>query len=404
MKICLLVITGSVAALKAPELIRALQKEGFDVHCVVTKSGRAFITPAALCAVSQNPVLDNEWFSAENPPGILASPDYQHLFWAEHADIILVAPASADSIARLAHGRANGLFEAAVLATKKPVLIAPAMNTAMLTATATQKNMKILESRNVEVLPTESGTLACGTVGEGRLLPAEEISLFAKRFVSQSTLFGKKVLITLGRTEEPLDPVRVLTNKSSGKMGLALAREAFFRGAEVTLISGKTDVAIPNIFTEVLRVETAEEMFRETQKKIAEQSIAIFCAAVADFSSAEKQLEKIPSQKCQKKTISLSLVQTTDIAAECGKIKLQHQRFFGFALETSANAKVVAREKCERKHLDGIFLNSHRTLGEDSSEVFFLPKETSSEISFSGTKQKIATKMWDEMGKIIPPQ
>ena len=404
MKICLLAITGSVAALKAPELIRALQKEEFDVHCVLTKSGREFVTPSALCAISHNPVLDNDWFSTPKSPGVLAHPDYEHLFWAEHADVLLVAPASADSIARLAQGRANGLFEAAILATQKPVLIAPAMNTAMLNATATQENITILQRRNMTVLPTESGTLACGAVGAGRLLPSEEIALFARRSVTKPSLAGKKVLITLGRTEEAIDPVRVLTNKSSGKMGLSLATEAFFRGANVTIIRGKTDVNIPPVFDHVVPVESAEEMFQKTEQNITEQDIAIFCAAVSDFSPKKKSLEKIASQKESQQTFSLELVHTADIASECGKIKMKHQKFFGFALETSLDGKEIAQEKLIRKNLDGIFFNTPEALGRDTSSISFFSKNTPKETTFSGEKTLLAKNMWNAMEGIILPQ
>jgi len=250
--------------------VRQLQKEGFDVHCVLTRAGRQFVAPQALAAISKNPVLKNEYFSEALSPRTLANTDFSHIELTQKIDLLLIAPATADTIARLTGGRANGLFETIAMSTKVPILLAPAMNTNMLESKITQKNIDILKKYGFQILPTESGKLACGEIGFGRLLPVTEIILYAKRAIYKQTLARKTVLITLGRTEEPLDPVRVLTNTSSGKMGIALAKEAFFRGAEVHVISGKISEAIPSIFSSCTKVQTAKQIKQQVLEKMHE--------------------------------------------------------------------------------------------------------------------------------------
>ncbi len=387
MKTCLLVITGSVAACKTPELVRELQKQDFDVHTVVTESGAQFVAPPALAAISGNPVLSNRFFETQTKPGILAEPDYSHLEWAKKADIILVAPASADSIARIAGGRADGVFEAAVLAAKCPIVIAPAMNTAMLEAQVTQDNLQTLRKRSVEILPTEMGKLACGEVGSGRLLPAVEIALFAKRAVTKPSLQGKKVMITLGGTREYLDPVRFVGNASSGKMGLALAIEAFVRGAQVTLIAGNVEITLPKIFAKIEFVTLAQEMFAAASKHFPQTDIAIFAAAVADFTPNRKQLEKLGSTQIPE----IKLEKTIDIAAELGKVKKSHQLAIGFALETADEKTAIgkAQQKLHTKNLDAIFLNAPTVLGKNETVGLLILEKK--QIQLHGTKNQVAS-------------
>ncbi len=386
MKTCLLAITGSVAAMKTPELVRALQAQEFDVHCVLTDSGAHFVAPDALAAVTGNAVLSNQFFQNIPPGGILAEADYSHLEWAKKADVIVLAPTSADAIARIASGRADGVFEAAILAAKCPVLVAPAMNTAMLEAAATQENIQTLNKRSIEVLPTESGDLACGDVGAGRLLPANEIALFAKRAVTEQTLRGKKVLITLGGTREYLDPVRYISNASSGKMGLALAIEAFLRGAGVSLLVGAVDIVLPNIFTNIVHVASAKAMLGASKKYFVKSDIAIFTAAVADFTPHSSASEKLKSDKA----MNLKLVKVPDIAAELGKLKKKRQFTLGFALETTNNktAKKSAQEKLRKKNLNAVFLNSAATLGSDTNDGILISKTATTKIS--GSKAEVA--------------
>jgi phosphopantothenoylcysteine decarboxylase/phosphopantothenate--cysteine ligase len=372
-------------------LVRRLQQEDFDVHCILTKAGQQFVAPQALAAVSGNPVLENEYFSEEKMPGILASPGFSHIDIAKKADLILVAPASADTIARLAHGRANGLLETAVMMSKSPILIAPAMNTDMFASRTNNENMALLHKRGIEILPTEEGELACGVVGSGRLLPIEDIVFYAQRVVSEKHLTGKKILITLGGTEEPLDPVRILTNRSSGKMGIALAKEAFFRGAEVVVVAGSIGEDIPNIFSRIVPVRTAKEMLQETKKHISEVDISFFVAAVSDFTPAEYSKNKIPSES----EVLLSLKKNPDIAFEIGKKKRSDQRFYGFALQTDPEKKAVekGRQKMEKKNLDGIFVNSPQNLGSELASGVFLTGDY--EHRFSGTKKEVCRKIFE---------
>lgn len=396
MKTCLLAITGSVAACKTPELVRRLQQQGFDVHSVVTESGSQFVAPAALAAISGNTVLSNRFFETQTKPGILAEPDYSHLEWAKKADLILVAPASADSIARIASGRADGVFEAAVLAAKCPVLIAPAMNTAMLEAKATQANLSTLRSRGIDILPTEVGTLACGDSGAGRLLPVDEIALFAKRAVTKPSLQGKKVMITLGGTREYLDPVRFVGNASSGRMGLALALEAFRRGGDVSLVVGAVDIALPAIFSTIECVTSAEEMLQVAQKSFAKTDIAVFAAAVADFAPDKSSSAKLSSQSIP----TLKLRQTPDIAAELGKAKHKGQISLGFALETAAakSALTHAEAKMHRKNFDAIFVNSDTALGNNVTSGTLICGHKRDELS--GSKDEVAASLWNAIEEI----
>ena len=415
MKTCFLLITGSIAAIKVPDIIRELQKKNFDVHCVLTKAAREFVTPRALAAISNNPVLENEWWSEKKRrEGVLAEPEYEHLDFAKRADVFLVAPATADTIARLASGRANGLFEATVLASNAPLLIAPAMNSKMLAAHTTQTNIDRLKKNGTTILSTNRGILACGETGDGKLLHPKDIALFAKRAVTPQTLKRKKVLITLGATQEMLDPVRCLTNISSGKMGVALATQAFLCGAEVTIIAGKNEViqkvscAQLPIFQGITYATSAEEMLCTTQKAIDNCDYAFFVAAVCDFAPEKKQEEKIHDGFS-----SLQWKKTPDIAAEMGKRKKKHQQFFGFALQTKTSPPImrteggikknnqsvqsknsitpeqVARKKMEKKNLDGIFLNFPSNLQSEHGELFFLQKNGESK-KIQGTKMEMA--------------
>ncbi len=389
-KTCLLGITGSVAACKAPEIIRELQAQNFDVHCVVTNGGKQFAAPMALAAISGNKVYSNEFWDQQLPSGILADASYPHLQIAETADLIFVAPASADTIVRIAQGRANGVLEAAILASKKPVLVAPAMNTKMLEAYPTQKNIKRLRKRGIEVLPTETGILACGEVGAGRLLPPKILAHYAKRGVSEKILNDKRVLITLGRTAEPLDPVRILTNKSSGKTGVALALAAFYAGAEVTVVAGETDEALPDIFERTVDVITAADMLDATTKYIKKVDFAFFVAAVSDF-SPKTSTDKINTQNNK---MSIEVHKTKDVAAECGSKKKKDQRFFGFALETGSDAEAQKRalQKMQNKNLNGIFLNNPSNLNSDIGAYTLLSKGSKS-IAIGGVKSEAAIEM-----------
>lgn len=417
MKICLLLVTGSIAAIKAPELVRALQAKNFDVHCVLTKAACEFVTPRSLAAISNNPVMDNEWWKEkEMRPGILAEPKYEHIDFSKKADLLLVAPATADTIARLANGRANGLFEATVLASRAPLLIAPAMNCNMLVAEKTQKNIKELEKNGVKILPTKQGTLACGDEGKGKILETEMIGFFAQRAITPQKLQGKNVLVTLGATQEMLDPVRCLTNLSSGKMGYAIAVSAFLQGAEVIIIAGKNEViqagagvavsTCPTpLFKKIIPVISAQDMFQATKKEIDDCDYAFFVAAVCDFTPEKMEEEKLDSESFfakasqdKKARMTLPLIKTSDIAAKMGRQKKAHQQFFGFALQTGGQkeAEKKAQKKMEEKNLDGIFLNAPANLGTEKGEIFFLRKGKET-IKISGEKSEIAEEILESL-------
>lgn len=390
MKTCLLFVTGSIAAVKVPELVRALQAKDFDVHCVLTKAARAFVTPRSLAAISNNAVLENEWWNEKHmKPGVLAEPEYEHLDFAKKADLLLVAPATADTLSRLSSGRASGLFEATALASRAPLCIAPAMNTQMLLAEKTQKNIQELEKNNAEILPTKKGILACGDQGMGKMLDVEIIALYAKKAVTPQKLQGKKVLVTLGATQEMLDPVRCITNVSSGKMGYAIAVNAFLQGAEVIVIAGKNELSeIELKGVSIKKIISGEEMLHETEKEIENCDYAFFVAAVCDFAPENFSQKKLDSGK---EGVIFSCIKTLDIAAEMGKKKKKNQQFFGFALQTGSQkeAEEAARKKMEKKNLDGIFLNTPSNLGAESGELFFIQKKKEAQ-KISGTKMEMA--------------
>ncbi len=385
MKKILLVLTGSVSACQGTAIVRALQKENFEVVCILTEAARHFVGAEALAAISRNPVFSSEFFSESTEKGILAKPDFQHLELAKTIDALLIAPSTADAIFRLAHGSASGLAEAVALATRAPILVAPAMNPLMLENPAVQENLAILHSRGVHILPTKYGEAACGEWGCGKLLDPQTLAHFAKRAVFPQTFKGKKILITLGGTFEKIDSVRGISNRSSGKMGLALA-EAFWRvGAEITLVVGKITTEIPSIFEKCVFVESAQEMREKTEEPIAEMDFAFFAAAVADFAPVSCFSEKIPSDTPPQ----IFLEKTPDIAAICGKSKKPGQQFFGFSL---GGDEQKAREKMVKKNLDGIFWNPEENIGADVGEmVMIFPKKDAEKIS--GSKKEMAEKI-----------
>jgi phosphopantothenoylcysteine decarboxylase/phosphopantothenate--cysteine ligase len=404
MNTCFLVVTGSISAITSPTIIRSLQERNFDVHCILTSSGKRFITPESLAAISKNAVLQNEFFAEDTTSKADIPPDFWHIECAKKADVFLVAPATADTIARIAHGRANGIFEASILTTKAPIIVAPAMNSNMLTASATQENINILQKRGIHILPTEKGILACGEVGDGKLLSPEAIALHTKRIVNknhqndQQHFQRKKILITLGATEEPVDPVRIISNRSSGKMGISLAKEAFFLGADVHIISGKTDVTLPNIFQYVKHIRTGEEMYIALTQTMEQYAfdIVFFCAAVSDFVPHVYSKKKISLTK-EDPHLSLLLKKGKDIAAEIGKNKKKHQKFYGFALQTEKhNAESIARKKMDAKNLDAIILNYAENLEGDTGEAWLITKKNKTK-KIIGSKKEIAENIFHSL-------
>ncbi len=349
MKRVLLGVTGGIAAYKTPELVRRLKERGADVQVVMTRSAAEFVTATTLQAVSGRPVRDNLWDrDAEAAMG--------HIELARWADLVLVAPATAEFMSRLASGSAPDLLTTLCLATEAPLVIAPAMNRVMWANPAVQANRELLDRRGVRMLGPESGNQACGEVGEGRLMEPDAIAaaVMGPVVVSDAeppALSGLKVLITAGPTREAIDPVRFISNRSSGKMAYAMAEAAVAAGAEVLLVSGPVELATPDK-VERVDVESAGQMFEATQERIRNIDIFIGAAAVADYSAAAIEEHKI---KKSREEMSIHLVRTADILASVAK--LENGPFtVGFAAETRDLEK-YARAKLRRKNLDMIIAN-----------------------------------------------
>lgn len=345
----LLGITGGIAAYKTPELVRRLKDRGADVQVVMTASAREFVTETSLAAVSARPVRDNLWDKE-------AEASMSHIELARWADVVLIAPATAEIMARLASGAASDLLTTLVLATEAPVAIAPAMNHVMWSNAAVKANRAVLEERGVAILGPESGSQACGETGAGRMLEPDDLAEivtgpgFAPGLPA-GALAGKTVVITAGPTREPVDPVRYLSNRSSGKMGYALAEAAARAGAEVILVSGPVSLAPPR-GVDTRQVLTAEDMHRVTHDVIASADIFIGAAAVADYrpvSVADRKIKKIGD------TLTLEMVRTEDILASVAA--LEPAPFtVGFAAETN-DLRDYALAKLRNKNLDMIVAN-----------------------------------------------
>lgn len=345
----LLGITGGIAAYKTPLLVRALIQQAAEVKVVMTPSSKDFVSPLTLSTLSKNPVLST--FTAEDSDNPVWN---DHVELGQWADLILVAPATANTLSSMVHGRCNNLLLAVYLSAKCPVFIAPAMDLDMYAHPSTQENINTLKSYGNHVLPVGEGFLASGLEGKGRMLePEEMVSKVVSFFNPTLELKGKKVLITAGPTHEAIDPVRFIGNHSSGKMGYALAEVALKMGAAVTLISGPSSEKISHPSLKLIKVVSAEEMLTAVQEFYDSTDIAIAAAAVADFKP-----KKIASNKLKKESglAHISLVPTVDILSYMGE-KKKKQKLIGFALETE-NELEHAKGKLSRKNLDGIVLNS----------------------------------------------
>lgn len=339
-------VSGSIAAYKSADLIRRLRDEGAEIRVVMTRGASEFITPLTLQTLSGHPVavelLDADQESAMG-----------HIALARWADWVLIAPASADTIARLAQGRGDDLLTALCLATESPLAIAPAMNNKMWAHAQTQDNLAHLRQRGVQMIGPASGDQACGEQGEGRLLEPLDIVAEMKRLVVPGELLGHHVLITAGPTYEPIDPVRFIGNRSSGKMGFALAQAAKEAGADVTLVAGPVHLPTPTGVRRV-NVETAAQMHEAVMRAVAGSDIFISCAAVSDFRPHSRESEKI--KKTTHDRLLLELEPTTDIVSAVSKEVNQQTFVVGFAAETRHVAD-YARDKLMRKNLDMIAAN-----------------------------------------------
>ncbi len=379
----LLGVSGSIAAYKSPDIVRRLQDLGAEVRVIVTSGGREFVSELSLQTVSKNKVHDNLWDKeAELAMG--------HIELAKWADAVIIAPASANTIAKLCHGKADDLLSTVILATNAFVLIAPSMNQQMFASKAIKENLKILTARGVIIINPGFGDQACGDIGEGRLAEPFDIAKQVGNVFSNSALSGKKVLITLGGTIEAIDPVRYISNHSSGKMGMALAHACIQAGAETTLIVGSISVDIDKR-AEITYITSADEMYDEVMKKISSQDLFISCAAVADFKPSKVSVDKI---KKDSSVTSIELTKNKDILEAVCLLK-NKTICIGFAAETE-NFLDNAKAKLIKKSCDAIILNdiSNSEIGfnSDNNEVYFITQDKDEKIA-KNSKQVIAEKI-----------
>ncbi len=386
-------ISGGIAAYKIPELIRALVKQGAQVRVTTTKNALQFVTELTLQTLT-NARVYSDVFAAINEHST------EHISLPDWADMMLIAPATANVLGKMASGIADDALTTTFAATvaRKPIVIAPAMNDKMYLNPATQHAMQVLGAMpNVTLLDCAEGFLACGTEGKGRM---QEIDVLEEAVIAtfyEKDLVGKNILITAGPTQEAIDPVRYISNHSTGKMGYALARECTRRGAHVTLITGPcTTPLCTGTAATIIPVVTAAAMAQEVKTRWGEQDMGILCAAVADFTPIEVANEKIKKQAGQSE-FTIRLTTTEDIAATLGAHKTERQRLIGFALETQ-NEVVNAQKKLESKHFDLIVLNSLQDLGAgfgcDTNKVSLITKATRNDLPLM-SKQEVAGKIVD---------
>jgi phosphopantothenoylcysteine decarboxylase/phosphopantothenate--cysteine ligase len=377
-------ITGSIAAYKAAILTRLLVKEGADVKVVMTPSSHDFITPLTLSTLSKNPVLTQ--FSKDE-----TGQWNNHVELGLWGDALVIAPASANTLAKMSHGQSDNLLLAVYLSARCPVFFAPAMDLDMLQHPSTLSNISQLKSWGNHLIETNVGELASGLVGNGRMAEPEEIVAYLNKFFSGGKLKGKKVLVTAGPTHEAIDPVRFIGNNSSGKMGFAIAEELASQGARVKIVSGPTQQTISHPLVEVHKVTSAEEMYQACKLEFPSSDIAVLSAAVADYRPlvvADQKIKKTDS------TLSLTLTKTQDIAAELGKLKTNGQFIVGFALETE-NETVNAGKKLTSKNFDLIVLNSLNDkgagFGHDTNKITIINRKNEAKEYSLKSKKEVAT-------------
>ena len=384
-------VTGSIAAYKAATLTRLLVKEGASVKVVMTPLAKEFITPLTMATLSKSPIMV-DFYNPENG-------DWNsHVDLGLWADLYLIAPASANTSGKMAGGIADNLLLTTYLSAKCPVMVAPAMDLDMYKHPATQRNLKVLQSFGNIIIEPESGELASGLIGKGRMEEPERIVAFiADYFARQEDFKGKKVVVTAGPTYEKIDPVRFIGNYSSGKMGLAIAEEFAGRGAEVVLVCGPVNLKTSHPAIRRVDVESAAQMYEVTSKEFVNSDVAVLSAAVADFTPKEKADHKI---KRGKDDLLLELLPTKDIAAELGRIKTASQLLVGFALETN-DEEVNALSKMQRKNLDMIVLNSLNDKGAgfsvDTNKVTILDKAGDKTVYELKTKVEVAKDIVDQI-------
>lgn len=388
-------VTGGIAAYKACTLTSLLAKAGAAVHVVMTREAKAFVSPLTFQALSHRPVHDDLF--AEADPKQIA-----HIDLADRADLIVIAPATANIIAKLAAGIADDMLTTTVLASKAPVWIAPAMNVNMYTHPAVQQNLNKLLEYGYRLIEPGEGQLACGWVGKGRMEEPEAIfQMIEAHFSSKRAhdFAGRRILVTAGPTVEKIDPVRYITNRSSGKMGYAIAEAAAARGAHVTLISGPTALQPPNV-AEFVAVETAEEMYRAVTERYDDVDAVVKTAAVSDYRPAVVNAQKIKKAQA---SWSIDLVPNPDILEELGRRK-KKQILIGFAAETE-NIDQYARKKLHAKNLDMIVANNVARadigFGSDNNQVTFYFRDGRVKPLAVMSKKQVAEKICDELNRLF---
>ena len=388
----LLGITGSIAAYKAAMLCRLLRVAGAEVKVLMTPTAKEFITPVTMATLSKNPIAV-EFYNPENGDW------HSHISMGEWADCYLIAPATANTIAKMAYGIADNLLLTTYLSARCQTVVAPAMDCDMFCHAATQENLAKLRERGVVVLESPEGELASGLMGKGRMMEPEQIVEAIDRMLDvEQTLTGKRVMVTAGATIEAIDPVRYISNHSTGKMGYAIADALAKRGAEVVLVSGKTALSTPQ---GVRRVDvcSAEDMYKAAAAEFEACDCAVMCAAVADYTPITVSESKI---KKNDDTFSIELRKTKDIARELGKVK-GTRKIVGFALETD-NEQVNAEKKLAEKRLDMIVLNSLRDegagFGHDTNKVTFIDGASREELPLI-SKAEVAERIADRIEKLL---
>lgn len=391
-------VTGGIGAYKAVEIARGLQKNGHDVVAVMTKSARKFVGPLTFEAITRRPVITDQW-----QPG--ANADIEHISIASTIDLLVVAPATANTVGKFANGLADDFLSSLYIATRAPVLLAPAMNTNMFEHPAVARNLEILMARGVHVVDPGSGYLACGWIGKGRLAEPDQVVAAAEQVLRShgtTTLAGRRVLVTAGPTFEDIDPVRYVGNRSSGRMGFALAAAALHRGASVTLVSGPTHLTAPN-GAEVVRVRTAAEMHAAVIARAADQDAVIMAAAVADYTPADPAGQKV---KKAEGDLTLTLRRTKDILGDVGRLPSRAQGMpvlVGFAAETN-DVVAYARAKLEKKAADLIVANDvSRTdagFDVDTNAVTIVSKSGTEEVPLQ-SKTAVAGRILDRVEQLL---
>ncbi len=392
----LLAASGGIAAYKLPELVRQLVRAGHSVRCMLTAAAAHFVAPGALQAVSGEPVRQSLFDPSEEG-------QIGHIELADWAELVVIAPATADLLAKLAHGLADDLVSTVLLATRAPVLAAPAMNVNMWSHPATQANVATLRARGVRLVGPEAGELACGWEGVGRMSEPSAIAAEVESLLAAKSLAGARVVVTAGGTREPLDPVRVLANRSSGKMGFALAAEAARRGAEVVLISGPSALATPPGVARV-DVETALEMREAVLREQATAAVVVMAAAVADFRPARAHERKLKKEELLPgASLTLELVPTPDILAEISRAERGTRVVVGFAAE-SHDVLAAARRKLARKGCDLLVANdiSRSDAGFESEKnaVALLTPDGQVEELPLLDKREVAARIFDRIEKL----